>query len=106
MTPIIENAKIISTKLTIEDHGCLSGWIMLEMDGTGVGFGGYVLWNKPCDSDYGSRKLYELLNTLEVGSWEDLRAQYVRVETEGFGGKCLRIGHIIKDRWFSWKETP
>jgi hypothetical protein len=44
------------------------------------------------------------MKTLEVESWEDLKGQYVRVEFEDRGGKILRIGHLMKDKWFSFKE--
>jgi hypothetical protein len=44
------------------------------------------------------------MKTLEVESWEELKGQYVRVEFEDGGGKILRIGHLMKDKWFSFKE--
>lgn len=44
------------------------------------------------------------MKTLEVESWEELKGQYVRVEFEGWDGKILRIGHLMKDKWFSFKE--
>ena len=28
----------------------------------------------------------------------------MRVETDGWGGKIIRIGHLMKDKWFSFKE--
>ena len=33
-----------------------------------------------------------------------LKGKYVRVEIEGWGGKILRIGHLMKDKWFSFKD--
>lgn len=44
------------------------------------------------------------MKTLEVESWEELKGQYVRVEFEDGGGKILRIGHLMKNKWFSFKE--
>ena len=44
------------------------------------------------------------MKTFEVWSWEDLVGQYCRVETEGWGGNIIKIGHLLKDKWFSWKE--
>ena len=44
------------------------------------------------------------MKTLEVESWEDLKGTYVRVESEGWGGKIIRIGHLMKDNWFSFEE--
>ena len=44
------------------------------------------------------------MKTLEVESWEDIKGNFVRVETDGWGGKIIRIGHLMKDKWFSFKE--
>ena len=44
------------------------------------------------------------MKVLEVDSWEQLKGKYVRVEFEGWGGKVLRIGHLMKDKWFSWDK--
>ena len=44
------------------------------------------------------------MKTLEVESWEELKGKYVRVEIEGWGGKILRIWHLMKDKWFSFKD--
>ena len=108
MSTKIENAKITGTKLG-EDHGYLTADIFLEGSGWGCAFGGYCLdhWcaeaGKHSSSDgYGA--IIELMKTLEVRSWEDLKGEYVRVESEGWGGNITRIGHLIKDNWFSFKD--
>ena len=44
------------------------------------------------------------MKTLEVESWEELKNKYVRVEIEGYCGKILRIGHLMKNKWFSFKD--
>lgn len=104
----IENAKITSTKLG-EEHGCLTADIFVEGDGWGCAFGGYCLdhWcaniGEHHSSDgYGA--IIELMKTLEVDSWEALTGKYVRVEPGGWGNGILRIGHLMKDKWFSFKE--
>ncbi len=104
----ILNAKISSTKLG-EEHGCLTAMLYLDGEGWGCGFGGYCLdhWcAKPGEhsSSDGYGAIIELMKTLEVESWEELNGKYVRVEIEGWGGKILRIGHLMKDKWFSFKE--
>ena len=104
----IENAKITNAKIC-EDHGCLTVYIILEGDGWSCGFGGYCLdhwFNKPGEylSSDGYGALIELMKTFEVWSWEDLIGQYCRVKTEGYGGNIVKIGHLLKDKWFSWKE--
>ena len=105
----IENAKITGTKLH-EMHGCLTADIFLEGNGWGCAFGGYCLDHWFADvgehtSTDGYGAIIELMKTLDVTSWEDLKGQHVRVESEnGWGGKILRIGHLIKNQWFSWDE--
>ena len=39
-----KNAVIESVRLTTDDHGCLSAWLMLDYGGSGQGFGGYALY--------------------------------------------------------------
>lgn len=104
----IENAKIADTKLG-EDHGCLTANIFLEGNGWGCFFGGYCLdhWCAKAGEHHSSDgygAIIELMKTLEVESWEELKGQYVRVESEGWGGNITRIGHLMKDRWFSFDE--
>ena len=97
------NAKITETKLG-EDHGCLTAYIYIE----GGGIGGYCLdhWCSEV-GHYGSFDGYgdiiELMKTLEVDKWEDLKGKYVRVHVDEHN-KIDRIGHLMKDKWFSFKE--
>lgn len=109
MATKIKNAKISGTKLG-EEHGCLTADIYIEGEGWGCCFGGYCLdhWcAKPGEhhSSDGYGAIIELMKTLDVESWEELDGKLIRVETEeGWGGKILRIGHIMKDQWFSFKD--
>ena len=104
----IKNAKIVSTKLG-EEHGCLTANIVLEGHSWGCVFGGYCLDHWCADvGEYSSTDGYgaiiELMKALEVESWEQLKGLYVRVETEGWGGRVIKIGNLLKDKWFSFKE--
>ena len=108
MTTEILNAKITNTKLG-EDHGCLTANLFLEGDGWGCTFGGYCLdhWFSDIgkyNSSDGYGAIIELMKTLEVESWEKLNGKYVRVEIEGWGGNIIKIGHLLKNKWFSWKD--
>ena len=108
MATEILNAQIVSTKLG-EAHGCLTADICLEGDHWGCYYGGYCLdhWYEDAghhDSLDGYGAIIELMKTLDVESWEQLKGQYVRVETTGWGGNITRIGHLMKDKWFSFKE--
>lgn len=108
MATEILNGKITHTKLG-EDHGCLTAYITVEGNSWGCSTGGYCLdhwFNEPGEyhSSDGYGAIIEIMKTFEVESWEELIGQYCRVETEGWGGKILKIGHLIKDKWFSWGE--
>jgi hypothetical protein len=107
----IVNAKIASTTLGPEDHGIFMWWLHLEMDGTGVGFGGYGIdeYDKQLKiridkTGMGLETIKAIMETVGVESWEKLKGQHIRVDTEGWGGKALGIGNLIKDRWFYPEE--
>ena len=101
------NAKIIETKLG-EDHGCLTAYIYVEGAGWGGGIGGYCLdhWCSEA-GHYGSSDGYgaiiELMKTLDVDKWEDLKGTYLRVHVDD-RNTIDKIGHLTKDEWFSFKE--
>lgn len=105
-----ENAQITSTRLGYEDHGILTCFIFLDGKGWGGGFGGYALDNfdKSLDrrvaTEAGFEAIAQLLRTLEAKNWEDLKGTHVRVETPKWGAKITKIGHLIKDQWFSFEE--
>lgn len=100
------NAKITSTRLTIEDHGIFCAWLMLDYGGSGQGFGGYALDGKSKRESgsvrpgtaFGCDYITGILRTLEVTEWEKLRGTYCRAVIEN--GTVVRIGHPLKDSWF------
>ena len=102
----IENAVISATRLGIEDHGIFTAWVTIKGDGWGVSFGGYAFdqWSevrgRRVGADYGIEFIAQLMAAVGVESWEKLPGTHVRAETEGAGGRCLRIGHILKNQWF------
>jgi len=106
MATKIENAKITGTTLGIEGHGIFTAYIHLEGDGWGVSFGGYAFdyWSEAdkrrVGASYGMEFIRRLMNTVGVESWEKLPGAFVRVDSEGWGGKAKRIGHITKAQWF------
>jgi len=110
MANAIENAEITSTMLGNEDHGIFTCYVTVEGEGWGGGFGGYGLdqyipeKKERIGTAYGLEFIKRILSTLEVSSWENLRGTPVRVETEGPGGRILRIGHFKKKRWFDPQE--
>ena len=110
MKTTIENGKITGTMLGTEDHGILTFYIQIEMNGGGCGFGGYALdeWDEGkrtrVASAAGLQAIAEIMKCVGVEKWEDLEGKYVRCEHEGWGGKILRIGNIIEEKWFSLQE--
>jgi hypothetical protein len=106
MTNKIENAKITSTMLGLEDHGIMTSMITVEGPGWGCGFGGYAfdgydpMKKRRCGVGYGIEFIKRVLSVVGVEKWEDLPGKHVRVETEGWGGRILRIGNILENKWF------
>ena len=106
----IENALITGTTLGREDHGIMSAYIHLSGDGWGVSFGGFAFegWNEAAQkreaSAFGMQFVMNVIDVVGVDSWEKLKGQHVRVESKGWGGRALRIGHITKNQWFDPAE--
>lgn len=106
---IIKPAQIEATYLG-ECHGCLTADIVLDGKGWGGRYGGYCLdhWFSDIDghqSTGGYGAIIELMKAVEVDSWEMLKGWWVRVEFNNYlDGKILRIGHITKDKWFSFDD--
>lgn len=118
MSRTIENARITSTMLGVEDHGIMTCYLFLEFENGGCGFGGYALdtYDKEAEGRVGTaagmQMIAEILEPVGAESWEELPGKFIRCENEGWGGKITRIGNIIKDKWFSpedffaeWKES-
>ena len=106
----IENVVIKSTMLGTQDHGIMTFMLYLEGDGWGCGFGGYCLDTyDPIVKDRvgvasGLQAIMEVLKTLEVERWEDLKGKFIRCEIGGIGDGITKIGHLMKDKWFSLKD--
>ena len=106
----IENAKITGTKISMEDHGCLTFDLVIEGSGWGCCVGGYAIGHGYLNSDYwdatgaGLVAMMKIMNTVGVSRWEDLKGKYIRVESEGWGGTITKIGHLINDEWFDLRD--
>ena len=111
-----ENGVIESTMLGTEDHGILTAFIYCKFDGMSQGFGGYGFDQPIKDKDgeflhregvaWGMEFIRRVLDTIEVGTWEQLKGKPIRVRRDGngWGGKIVAIGHYYKDRWFNPTE--
>ncbi|MDR0905797.1 MAG: hypothetical protein LBN00_06450 [Oscillospiraceae bacterium] len=106
----IENGKITSTMLGIEDHGILSAYLTITFASGGCSFGGYSLdsWSagekRRVGTAFGTECIIRILDTVGVEKWEDLKGAFVRVAHTGLGGVIEKIGNLIEDKWFSFKE--
>ena len=96
MTTEIRNAKIESTMLGYEDHGILTGFLMMDYSGAGQGFGGWAIGE--CCGQY----IKGILDCLNIARWEDIAGTYCRVDIQD--GLIRGIGHITSDKWFYLKE--
>lgn len=100
------NAKITGTTLG-EDHGCLTAHIVLEGAAWGCSYGGYVL-DRWCaelgryESRDGYGAIIELMKTVGVESWEELKGKYVRIKIDS-SDAVVAIGNLLKDQWVSFK---
>lgn len=110
MNTTIENGKITGTMLGTEDHGILTFYIYIEFESGGCAFGGYTLdghdekTKSRTATGIGLQAIVEVMKCAGVSRWEDLKGTYIRCEHEGWGGKIIRIGNLIKDQWFSLEE--
>lgn len=102
----IENAKISSASITMEDHGCVTFWVYIEMDCGSCDIGGYCIGHGYLGADHfdgdglGIEAMARIMDTVGVDKWEDLKGKYIRVVNEGWGKSINKIGNIIKDKWF------
>lgn len=107
---IIENGKISDTMLGKEDHGIMTFYLFIEFEIGNCGFGGYSLDSydqekkKRIGTAAGMQAISEIMDCVGVSKWEDLKGSYIRCEHEGFGGKIIRIGNLIKNKWFSFDD--
>ena len=99
----IKNAIIKSARITSDDHGLLSAWLMLDYGGTGQGFGGYALYLPKSFTHHELKSVtgHFLWRTMEVAGvteWGDLPGKSIRVRCNHT--RVEAIGHVIKDDWF------
>lgn len=93
-----DNATIEGVDLFIEDHGVLTFYISLDYGNSShQGFGGYYLATEDKSSAFAGRILFDILHTLEVDHWDDLKGKVVRAKHEH--SKVHAIGHPTKNKW-------
>lgn len=107
----IENVKITNTSITMEDHGILTFYIIVEGAGIRVNLGGYCIGSGylgaqefTAESGGGLVAMMNIMNVVGVHQWEDLKGKYCRIKTEGRGSTVSIIGNIIENKWFDMKK--
>ena len=110
MAEKILNAKIESVSLCFA-NGILTFYLGLKIQGgAGCCFGGYVLdeydetERRRLPISLGLECLEEIMKTVGVSSWENLRDKYLRVVDRGLGESIAVIGNIMEDKWFNIEE--
>ncbi len=102
----IENAKIENIDLSMEDHGVLTFSMELNGGNWGCTYGGYCLGKGYLGakdfsgSPKGIEYLMRIMDTVGVLKISELKGEYVRVATKGWGSPVKIIGNILKDKWF------
>lgn len=111
--PVIENARITSAKLYIEDHGIFTFDIRINVGAFCVSVGGYALDTEVKTSNGNKRRvsnpaglecMRKIMDVVGVGNWDDLKNQYIRFENNGLGKPVTKIGNIVRDEWIDIDE--
>ena len=106
----IENAKITSVNLSMEDHGCLTFNMGLDGKGWGCIYGGYCIGKGYLGADefssypHTAEYIMMIMNTVGTSKFNNMVGKYVRVATKGWGDTVKIIGNVIDDVWFDTKS--
>jgi len=106
----IQNAKITSTMLGVEDHGIFTCMLYLDYGGAGQGAGGYAMDTPKNIGDktvrvgtiFGMQLIIEVLRVVGVSKWEDLPGKHVRASASY--DKVVAIGNVLRDDWLNFSD--
>lgn len=108
---LIENGRITNADILFSRGFILDCWLTLEFEGSGQGFGGFVLGGNPFDDDARAARHGEqpnlaadfiggIMAIADVEKFSDLKGKVIRVERETSMGPIVAIGHPFKDHWY------
>jgi hypothetical protein len=111
MTSIIENGRITGVEIQFDRGFALSCWVHIEFDGSGQGFGGYVLGGNPFDqsavcarhdeqANFAADFIGGVMACADVERLSDAKGNVIRVRRDEHFGPIVAIGHPFKDRWY------
>lgn len=114
-TAHIENGRITSADIVFSRGFALYCWVHLEFEGSGQGFGGYVLGGNPfaasavCARHETQKNLAAdfiggVMAVADVEKFSALPGKVIRVRRDSPFGTIEAIGHAFKDRWYVPKE--
>ena len=90
------NARIKSTMLGLEDHGCFTLMLNLDYGGAMQGAGWYIPGAKK-----GIEAIEEILHVVGVNTWEEIPGKYIRVKRDA--GVVKAIGNMLEERWMNFE---
>lgn len=108
-TTNIEEMKISSVDLSMEDHGCLvmRMWLIntkkIVLFGNALLGKGYLGADSFEGNELGTEYIMRIMDIVGVSSFNDMVGKYIRVEAS-WGDAVDKIGNITEDKWFSQKE--
>lgn len=92
----VRNARISDVFLGTQDHGIFTCMITVDYGSSTQGVPALDLRKNA--SEY----LIQLLNTFQVDSFDKIKGQFCRVQTDG--GMITHIGHIVADVWLDARQ--
>lgn len=109
--PFVTNATISSASIVIERGFALSGWVHVEFEGGGQGFGGYVLGGIGDEKvpsaqhhkqpNLAAEWLVGVMRAAGVDNLKDCAGKVIRIAKDDEWATIRAIGHAVKnDRWF------
>jgi hypothetical protein len=98
----IKNAIIENTFLGIEYHDIFTFYLDLDYGEETQRAGGYVLGNKYDFNRAGIEMIREILEIVNVNSWEKLKGRPIRVKASD--ERVYAIGNLLKDKWLNFND--